>query len=104
MRKGTCSSCDSPIDGAHPNYCRYCFAHFQRESRKNDTVRLKTLARATAMRRYKAGIIVREDYRGCGSPDSEMHHPDYSKPKEVTWLCKKCHSDFHVLERRVLCA
>ena len=35
----------------------------------------------------------------CSSCDSdrhlEAHHTDYSKPLEVTWLCKSCHVDLH---------
>lgn len=28
----------------------------------------------------------------CGENKTEAHHSDYSKPLEVTWLCKKHHN------------
>lgn len=30
----------------------------------------------------------------CGE-DAEMHHPDYSKPLEVIWLCRAHHKELH---------
>lgn len=36
----------------------------------------------------------------CGSVNSlDKHHPDYSKPLEVVWLCKSCHLRLHAAER-----
>lgn len=31
----------------------------------------------------------------CGNEKVEMHHADYSKPLEVTWLCRKHHGEVH---------
>ena len=31
----------------------------------------------------------------CGTKGTEKHHPDYSKPMEVQFLCKKCHVRIH---------
>lgn len=103
-KSGNCS-CGVPLDGAHHFYCRACYAHYFRERRKvNKLAHMKEKARDVAKQRFKLGIIVKENCRLCDSPESEMHHGDYSKPKDITWLCKRCHHDFHILERKVLCA
>lgn len=31
----------------------------------------------------------------CGETKTEAHHPDYSKPLEVIWLCRKHHGEEH---------
>ncbi len=60
---------------------------------------------ASNKERYKAkemierlinkGIIRRQPCVQCGKENSQGHHPDYSKPLEVVWLCQLHHSEEH---------
>lgn len=43
-----------------------------------------------AVGRKKNGLV-RLPCSKCGNPKSEAHHPDYSKPLEVIWLCRAHH-------------
>lgn len=43
----------------------------------------------------KRGKIAKQPCVRCGSSESQMHHEDYSKPLEVTWLCRPCHLQVH---------
>lgn len=42
--------------------------------------------------------------QACGTSEGRIHghHPDYTKPLEVMWLCAACHSRQHRLEREQL--
>jgi hypothetical protein len=31
----------------------------------------------------------------CGNESVHAHHPDYSKPLDVVWLCRVCHAAIH---------
>lgn len=31
----------------------------------------------------------------CGIQEVEAHHPDYSRPLDVVWLCRHHHSQIH---------
>jgi len=37
----------------------------------------------------------------CGE-EAELvaHHQDYSKPRELDWICRSCHINWHLLEIR----
>ncbi len=61
--------------------------------------RRKHKARVRARKALLRGEIHREPCRMCGEAQAEMHHEDYSKPLEVTWLCKSCHENHHVGDR-----
>lgn len=41
------------------------------------------------------GKIKKECCAKCGSATVHAHHPDYSKPLEVIWLCPKHHKQMH---------
>jgi ribosomal protein S27AE len=44
------------------------------------------------------GILVRPDKCsrcGEGAKIIQAHHPDYSKPLEVIWVCPACHATYH---------
>lgn len=39
---------------------------------------------------------------GCDCTTVEAHHPDYSRPLDVIWLCQAHHKQAHALARQVL--
>lgn len=46
------------------------------------------------------GVIEKDACFFCGGTDDlAAHHHDYSKPLDVTWLCRSCHIKHHKLER-----
>ena len=52
----------------------------------------KKRAKDAAKVAYEKGLIKREPCRDCGATeDLEKHHPDYSEPLNIVWLCRKCH-------------
>jgi ferredoxin len=89
----------------HPEYVVNITAHTRlyyrrnRESEKRRTIMFKA-SKPERMRCYNIihanlhnGTLFRPDYcTNCGKhcrPDS--HHYDYSRPYDITWLCRSCH-------------
>lgn len=64
-----------------------------------------TEARASDRARYalKKGIIQKKPCVVCGSEKAEMHHRDYTKPIDVTWLCRSCHMLEHYNQMKGAC-
>jgi hypothetical protein len=58
----------------------------------------KDIARSYAGVYLRKGFIKKADCVECGSPESEMHHPDYDKPIEIVWLCREHHVELHRAE------
>lgn len=51
------------------------------------------------------GKLLKEPCQECYNPKADAHHPDYSKPLEIVWLCRKHHLRLHqakTLEGRTL--
>lgn len=62
--------------------------------RSVDKLRNKQNARSLLNWYLKKGKISKVQCY-CGNKKTEAHHPDYSKPLEVIWLCRKHHSLLH---------
>jgi len=99
--------------------CRECDAKKSRERRLNNEPKLnkpteeqkeKWRANEKEMRakypeKYKARYLCKSAVKNgtltkfpcdvCGELKVEAHHTDYSKPYDVTWLCKKHHGEAH---------
>jgi hypothetical protein len=64
---------------------------------------LKQRSRYLATRAKQNGeLVAPKACENCSrAAKLEMHHPDYSKPLDVIWLCKPCHGDLHLDQRRL---
>lgn len=56
----------------------------------------KARARAIVHMRIRRGKMERQPCEKCGDPQAQAHHRDYTKPLEITWLCKRCHRKHHI--------
>lgn len=50
--------------------------------------------KARAQQTAKA-IPMADKCEACGRKATDRHHPDYTKPREVTFLCRRCHKLLH---------
>jgi hypothetical protein len=74
----------------------------ERQREKYHKERYKIEARKTVERMVKTGELVRTPCVFCGAEKVVGHHPDYSKPTEVVWLCQKHHSMVHLKQPTAL--
>ena len=86
------------------SYCKQCEATRRRDYRATMSCRGTKTDKQNAYREYRAAIKSGELQRGpcsvCGTTvNVHGHHPDYSKPLDVVWLCSKHHCEEHVRRR-----
>ena len=56
---------------------------------------LKYVARYMTKNAVARGIIKKMPCKVCGIEEVDVHHEDYEKPLQVTWLCKIHHVERH---------
>ena len=61
--------------------------------RQNNPLAVK--ARGELRKALDKGFIERRPCEVCGEQRSQGHHPDYTKPLDVKWLCRKHHFEIH---------
>lgn len=61
----------------------------------NDLQKMKDISRSYAGVYKRRGHLTPRPCQICGSSEVEMHHPDYSTPLRVEWMCRECHLDHH---------
>ena len=55
----------------------------------------KAAARQAVARAVADGRLTRLPCAVCGSEQVQGHHPDYTKPLDVAWLCSRHHAAAH---------
>ena len=55
----------------------------------------KFLAKSHVQYAVRTGKLIREACEICGKKKTDAHHPDYTKPLDVIWLCRKHHVELH---------
>lgn len=60
--------------------------------------RNKHFSRGKVAKAVKEGWLIKEPCF-CGETKVEAHHPDYTKPLEVIWACKKHHVKLDKMRR-----
>ena len=63
--------------------------------RANPETRHRTCVQRRCQYLIRTGVLKRQPCFICGSPRGLAHHPDYSRPAEVVWLCQLHHSEEH---------
>lgn len=96
--KATCARCTAP-NAPGGKYCREHRNEYMREWRRTHPPTPEQVLRGRT-RSYtnvliRRGQLVPEPCRDCGSADVQAHHPDYSKPRLVVWLCPEDHRAEH---------
>ena len=73
----------------------YVAKHGKRVQLTPEEVRIRSVVRKKTRRAVAQGLLEKTPCHVCGSAEVEAHHPDYSLPLNVVWLCKAHHKEVH---------
>lgn len=115
-RMGKCKTCVR-LDTQRNRQANREYYRLYDASRERRSDRIEQKRKRTQKRRYlcpekykantKVGNMIRDGKLErkpcflCGDPKAEAHHPDYTQPKHIAWLCSACHHAIHAPEKRV---
>lgn len=92
-----CTKCGVGVRIPGQRWCLDCDREYRkvnskhRQQIKSNDARLKSRTRAITRKLIQSGQLVKQPCQFCGKEDVEAHHPDYSKPEYVWWVCRWCH-------------
>ena len=72
--------------------------HFYRGSKADDhaqNILEKAIEKGLVVRKTKCETCGYEGEFANGRTAIQAHHHDYNRPLDVTWLCQKCHHEWH---------
>lgn len=72
---------------------------YRKQHAVSDEQRRRGIARSYANVYLRRGKLTRQPCADCGAAKVQMHHADYDRPLEVTWLCRRCHLARHRVAR-----
>jgi hypothetical protein len=101
-----CSRCKEPHERSNQRYCHKCHAAHMRATRPKSKdlpplAKMKAHCRSYTHLLVKRGKLVKQPCQICGDERSQAHHPDYTKPHKVDWVCRQCHLQIHGGDRTI---
>ena len=52
--------------------------------------KMKSCCRSQANAAQRRGKLLPENCQMCGADRAQKHHPDFTRPLDVVWLCRAC--------------
>jgi hypothetical protein len=67
----------------------------KQSSISKEEARKRHNARRVTQKAIMKGLLIKQPCFVCGDLQAEAHHPDYSTPMAVSWLCRSHHYQVH---------